>query len=31
MYSDYGNKYLNYNSDIQFAADKKNNKFLFGC
>lgn len=30
-YSDYGNKYLNYNTDIQFAADKKNYKFLFGC
>ena len=30
-YSDYGNKYLNYNTDIQFAADKKNHKFLFGC
>ena len=26
-YSDYGNKYLNYNSDIQFAADKKITNF----
>jgi hypothetical protein len=27
-YSDYGNKYLNYNSDIKFATDKKNYKYI---
>ena len=27
-YSDYGNKYLNYNSDIRFATDKKNYKYI---
>ena len=27
-YSDYGNKYLNYNSDVQFATDKKNYKYI---
>ena len=30
-FSDYGNKYLNYNTDIQFALDKKNYKYLYGC
>ena len=27
-YSDYGNKYLNYNSDIEFATEKKNYKYI---
>ena len=27
-YSDYGNKYLNYNSDIEFAIEKKNYKYI---
>ena len=27
-YSDYGNKYLNYNSDVRFAIDKKNYKYI---
>lgn len=27
-YSDYGNKYLNYNSDVQFAIIKKNYKYI---
>lgn len=30
-YSDYGNKYLNYNSDIEFATEKKNYKYTGGC
>ena len=27
-YSDYGNKYLNYNSDVEFAIEKKNYKYI---
>ena len=27
-YSDYGNKYLNYNSDVRFAINKKNYKYI---
>ena len=30
-YSDYGNKYLNYNKDIKFADEEKNYKYEFGC
>ena len=30
-YSDYGNKYLNYNSDIKFATERKNYKYNGGC
>ena len=32
-YSDYGNKYLNYNSEVMFAEQKKNYKYLptHGC
>ena len=30
-YSDYGNKYINYNSDIEFATEKKNYKYNGGC
>ena len=30
-FSDYGNKYLNYNKDIEFAEEEKNFKFKSGC